>query len=69
VRTRPYEPTLQIKLSDLYYGLIMGDQKTLDRLRKLVVAEHAEFHKAVTKNPRTVDEWDEWERRRKNAFT
>ena len=61
---KPYEPTLQIKLSDLYYALVMGDRKTLDRLRRLAHDEHQKFIKAVTKNPRTEAEWNEWERRR-----
>jgi hypothetical protein len=64
---KPYEPTLQIKLFDLYNALVVGDQDTLARLIKLAHDERQAFQLAVTKNPRTPEEWDEWERRRKQG--
>jgi hypothetical protein len=63
---KPYEPTLQIKLFDLYNALVLGDMDTLNRLTKLAHDERQAFQLAVTKSPSTPAEWDEWERRRKN---
>lgn len=63
---KPYEPTLQIKLTDLYDALVMGDQDIVNWLTKLAHDEYTAYLRAVTQEPRTEAEWDEWARRRKS---